>query len=95
MSDEQEVDVLIDPEEEVQQFKASPVALSKEGEQRFLSLQEHYRVADHREWNKRENLKYEKHNEHIQTTNRFNLINSVVSFSAFVAIIAILVKVIQ
>jgi len=88
----EENDVLIDPEEELEQFKAVPVALSAEGEKRWLSLQESYRMADHAEWNRREQKKYEAHNAHIQKTNRFNLINSVVNFAALAAIVGILLR---
>ena len=88
----QEVDTLIDPEDELQQFKAVPIALSPEGEKRFLALQESYRMADHAEWNRREQNKYEAHNEHIKTTNRFNLINSVVHFAALAAIVGTLIR---
>ena len=47
MSDEEAVDILIDPEEEVEQFKAVPIQLSEAGEKRFLGMQESYRMADH------------------------------------------------
>lgn len=94
MSDEEEVDVLIDLEEEVQQFEASPVRLSKEGEKRFLKIQESYRLQDHVEWNRREEKRVVLQNAHILKTNRFNLINSVVHFAGIAAIIAILLSVI-
>jgi hypothetical protein len=83
---------LIDVEDEVQQFKAVPVALSEEGEKRFLSLQESYRSADHHEWNMREIKKLDAQNAHIQKTNRFNLVNSVVHFAGLAALILVVVS---
>lgn len=88
----QEVDTLIDPEDELELFKAAPVKLSEEGEQQFLSLQESYRRADHAQWNIREQKKAEAQHEHIKTTNRYNLINSVVHFASIAALIYILVQ---
>lgn len=87
-----EVDVLIDPEEEVEQFKAVPVSLSREGEQQWLSDQEHYRAMDHNRWNLRGDKQFQLQEEHVQKTNRFNLINSVVHMAALAAIVALLVK---
>jgi len=94
MSDdkEQDVDTLIDPEDELQQFKAVPIALSPEGEKRFLALQESYRMADHAEWNRRETGKLDTHNQHIKQTNRYNLINSLVHFAGMAALIIVLVS---
>ena len=88
MSDSKEVavDVLIDEEEEAQQFKAVPIQLSEAGEKRFLSMQESYRIADHSQWNIREQKKADAQLEHIKTTNRFNLVNSVVHMF-FIAVI--------
>ena len=88
------VDVLIDPDDEVQQFEAVPIKLSEEGEKKFLSLQEQYRRADHAEWNYRENTKLNAQNEHIQKTNRYNLINSLVHFAGMATLIAVLVSVV-
>ena len=95
MSDEEQVDVLIDPEEELEQFKAVPVALSKEGEQLWIQEQAYWRARDHEAWQARETNRVDNFNEHIKTTNRFNLINSVVHFAGLAAIIGILVTVLR
>lgn len=92
----EEVDVLIDPKEEFEQFKANPVQLSKEGENSYLLNQALYRKLDHERWaarnDRQADTQIKAHNEHLQTMNRFNLINSVVHFAALAAIVALLVK---
>ena len=101
MSDDKEVaakdvDVLIDPDDEIELFKASPISLSKDGENSWLHNQALYRKLDYERHAERQD-KYNAaglvaQNEHIRATNRFNLINSVVNFAAMSAIILILLQ---